>query len=1306
MPPLNTLGQWRSHPIEISDGDDDDSEDAPRARQPSANSRKRSLILAMEDEEEEDEITVALPVRSAKRARLTGEGPSKPRLSAVRMVNGTMTPVTDAGAASPWSRTSVSDTDSLRRQAVRQQPRPGLDSVITIDSDDEPTITPVLRSERSWHEVSDAEAVALQAKALRVSAVRPAYPRWMYQGWQAPVQSCDEHSAMSALLRAFGQVYATPDLEPEWTYFMLDEFSIYQSSLSVHHVHELVTLEKLTQDRNALFCFAGVISFGDTKFYVQDVPFKILTLEYGELRPWHDRICIQSKLAKKQDVYYKLGRPATEYQRFYTPFLGIAAFTDYFIDYLCQHETVTIADFRQEFWNWLKLNYADDGSFQTWHKEVKLRDFRTLVAVNVVFLWKECSSIDEQSACSADPTRLCRQPLWAEVLPWNLCAIPAQPVNYNALTVVTPYAHRCFQSMYFGQMLGVHRVTDSTLRDTIAGRKNSLGLTPLHSLESRHRAPKVSITPLRNVADVHKGDVIVLDADRSGDWKLSKADHWYAYVQRIWGTGDAGGTRLDVIWLYQPSDTTIGDAFYPYSNEFFLSDNCSCGQDALYLDSVDDILGTVDVTWRADNPSAGTGLFVRRTFRTVPELNQYDFIQLDDQHFCCHHQDDFDEVPTVYHVGDVVLVRRMQDVLGRSCRPAMVILAEGDHIRLQRMSFASETIPDARPNELVFTSDEIVRHRDAIVRQCHVRIFGQDQTCIPTPYDRDGAGHYYYIVEDRTADIDDLLNMVAQDWDPLAKVCKPILTGLGLFCGGGSFDRGLEEGGAVRFRYAVDINKKALHSYRANDPHPEQTKYYLGSVNEYLASALDNLENELIAKPGDVDVISAGSPCQGFSMMNNNQLNEQSLRNASMVASVTSFVDAYAPQRLLLENVVSMTRTLPNGDNVFSQMIASLVGLGYQVQQYLMDSDTYGSPQARPRVFIVATAPTCSISPQPDYTHARPTHLKRQRHLGKCSNGKPFGSRSENAFVPFGPYTAKDSVCDLPDMQDGQTQLCVPYPDHRPATEETPTIRNRIASVPKRPYGMTLVRAVQASLVRGEPFQYCNGSNRIKNGPASKAYGRVFPDQQFATMITKLSVGDGLNGQVVHWEQDRVLTIMEARRAQGYPDHEVLVGLPTDRMKIVGNSVDRKVALVLGLALRDSWLKSPPLDNDGLRFDSESDTGSSSAGSVTAPDLTEFDAFRSGISADTIAMPNLPNQDTEPKAPANDTAEGSILSVNSSPIDNKTVKMALNWSQEEMAEIRVGGFKRINALVARPEHRAARQSLHGVNDGQQEVHRG
>ncbi|KAI9847361.1 MAG: hypothetical protein M1837_002549 [Sclerophora amabilis] len=90
--------------------------------------------------------------------------------------------------------------------------------------------------------------------------------------------------------------------------------------------------------------------------------------------------------------------------------------------------------------------------------------------------------------------------------------------------------------------------------------------------------------------------------------------------------------------------------------------------------------------------------------------------------------------------------------------------------------------------------------------------------------------------------------------------------------------------------------------------------------------------NKCIPAPGEVDFISAGSPCQVYSLINSRKSGEKTLRNCPFVASVAVYVDFYHPENALLENVVTMANTgkKSQDQNVSSQTICCLVGMGYQ----------------------------------------------------------------------------------------------------------------------------------------------------------------------------------------------------------------------------------------------------------------------------------------------------------------------------------------------------------------------------------------
>jgi len=98
------------------------------------------------------------------------------------------------------------------------------------------------------------------------------------------------------------------------------------------------------------------------------------------------------------------------------------------------------------------------------------------------------------------------------------------------------------------------------------------------------------------------------------------------------------------------------------------------------------------------------------------------------------------------------------------------------------------------------------------------------------------------------------------------------------------------------------------------------------------------------------------------------------------------------------------------------------------------------------------------------------------------------------------------------------------------------------------------------------------GDSKTRAQKFSKGWGRINPTKLVGTIATKCMPTDARIGQANHWEQSRPMTILEARRAQGYLDSDVIVGTPSDQYKVVGNSVCRQVAQVLGLAIREAWL--------------------------------------------------------------------------------------------------------------------------------------
>lgn len=1030
----------------------------------------------------------------------------------------------------------------------------------------DPTDSPSSRDESQKRKLEDdfdttAAPPHSEPKRQRVS-VDPGnlcYPASSYAGYRPPHAVSSERDAINALATIWNSKDRSSHEHNIWR---LDHYSIYRNRTDYRHANELCALQNLKTESGVNdLLFDGFLSVDGEARFVQGISFEYLAIEgYGDESDTVSA-CIQTTLARKANVWYQLGIPAAQYLRYHDTFLWVSRFTKYVVDFLEDSaQPVTLSLFRRSFYPYLMRRYGASSALRSWLDLHTSNDFGQAFCANLGFTIKECYSINDQ---------LLEHPIFGETDTKQLKAIPMEKTAYET-TVVTPFVFELFRKMPFrGQMQVLPEVSIVALRKQET-RRIKLGLTPLDCRPTL--MPNLSSCK----RTICKGDVVSVVADTSTQWRASTGHLWFAYVQQV-RLLKSGMQKLDVLWLYEPSDTTLGHGHYPYKNELFLSDNCSCGKDAIDAGLVQSV---VPVQWYSTNPNEfRNSFFVRQKFRTEPTLGAYDFVHLQRSDFNCgcnSIETEMDKAKQEFALGDTVLIYRL--VAGsESLEPAILRSFNLRTITLQAFLRCGRDLGNkqAAPNQLALNDEIFEIDPENVTRRCRVAAFAAPDD-IQAPYDRDGAGDLWYVI-----------GPAAPTWNIAQHeiTAESKLRGMGIFCGSGSFDRGLEEGGGLEFKWGIDWAERALHSYRANTEEPEKLKLFLGSVNDYLARAIQGTKDSRIATVGEVDLLAAGSPCPGFSVLQRDRNSVQSLRNCSLVASVCSYVDYYMPTYLVLENVIGMARNPSNAKdlNVFSQVLCCLVSMGYSVQQLLMDPGHYGSCQSRQRIFIIATAPGHKAPSPPPQTHTCSELETYARAIGYSSNGLPFGKRKHD-ICPFVSLTATEAFQDLPYIGESHVQTCIAAPDHRTCRHESSRKRALIQMVPRWPYGQGFIQAVAKGKMSRNAIAAHAWQNKNRASVNSKSWARIYPDRLIGCLTTNIKPHDSFLGRTLHYDQHRTMTVMEARRVQGLPDHEIILGTPSQQWTQIGNGVDRKVAFAIGLQIANACRENSAITENVTTF--------------------------------------------------------------------------------------------------------------------------
>ncbi|KAM0930756.1 hypothetical protein ACQ4PT_000686 [Festuca glaucescens] len=367
----------------------------------------------------------------------------------------------------------------------------------------------------------------------------------------------------------------------------------------------------------------------------------------------------------------------------------------------------------------------------------------------------------------------------------------------------------------------------------------------------------------------------------------------------------------------------------------------------------------------------------------------------------------------------------------------------------------------------------------------------------------------------------------------------------------------------------------------------------LGNCTDAIRDfVIEGHKQKILPLPGDVDVVCGGPPCQGISGYNRNREFDAPFK-CEKNKQIIVFMDVMQflrPKYVYMENVLDI---LKFADATLAKYALSrLIAMHYQAKVGIMAAGCYGLPQFRMRVFLLGCHPEEKLPPFP-----LPTHEAIVKNGCPLAFERNLVGWSDSTKVQLAkPIVLEDILSDLPKVGNEESRDEMSYVKG-PQTEYQRYIRTFKSEVqgpkshvakakskkakPKlydhRPLALgndNYLRVLQIPKKKGANFRDLPGvvvgpdnvakldptKDRVllpsgrplvldciltyEDGKSLRPFGRLWWDEVVGTVLT---CPNARMQALIHPAQDRLLTIRESARLQGFPDSYRFRGTVKDR---------------------------------------------------------------------------------------------------------------------------------------------------------------
>ena len=328
---------------------------------------------------------------------------------------------------------------------------------------------------------------------------------------------------------------------------------------------------------------------------------------------------------------------------------------------------------------------------------------------------------------------------------------------------------------------------------------------------------------------------------------------------------------------------------------------------------------------------------------------------------------------------------------------------------------------------------------------------------------------------------------------------------LDFFSGCGGTSAGLHAAG-LQILAGIDCDPAASATYRLNFPNSDFLEVDIRTAE---TTALDDAARRT---PAGL-VISACAPCQPYSTMRRG--GRSTSPDRSLLLTLIPFIERLQPDAILVENVPGMQK-IP-GASTWNRFRRALHRMGYSMTWEVVDCRTYGVPQRRRRLVLLASRHGPIALPEPTHGPGR---------------------------LPYS--TIREWIEDLPPLEAGDI--------------DPNDTNHRAAGLGD--LNMRRIKALKEGGSRSDwPDELWLDCHR-KNQGHEDVYGRMKFDSYAPVLTTKCT--DITNGRFGHPVQNRAISVREAASIQTFPRSFSFTGGIRSSTRQVGNAVPVLLAQRLG----------------------------------------------------------------------------------------------------------------------------------------------